>query len=105
MASLQAVIGCDKGLAGTGMAHFAGIQQGGRLGGNAHHDALFSQVFAKELSVAQAVLQSQGLAISTEQGLGKDFTPAVKQAWSDAYGLLSGVMIAAAEQVESRSAA
>ena len=30
MASLQAVIGCNKGLAGTGMAHFAGIQQGNR---------------------------------------------------------------------------
>ncbi|CUA99512.1 Hemoglobin-like flavoprotein [Thiomonas bhubaneswarensis] len=45
------------------------------------------------------------LLYALEQGLGKDFTPAVKQAWSDAYGLLSGVMIAAAEQVESRSAA
>ena len=30
------------------------------------------------------------------QGLGTDFNPAVKQAWTDAYGLLSGVMIAAA---------
>lgn len=30
------------------------------------------------------------------QGLGTDFTPAVKLAWTDAYGLLSGVMIAAA---------
>lgn len=32
-----------------------------------------------------------------EQGLGADFTPEVKAAWSEAYGLLSGVMIEAAE--------
>ena len=31
-----------------------------------------------------------------EQGLGPDFTPDVKAAWAEAYGLLSGVMIAAA---------
>ena len=40
-----------------------------------------------------------------EQGLAQDFTPQVKQAWSDAYGLLSGVMIDAAEQVEPKTAA
>lgn len=32
-----------------------------------------------------------------EQGLGPDFTPEVKAAWAEAYGLLSGVMIEAAE--------
>ncbi|GGF45885.1 hemoglobin [Azorhizobium oxalatiphilum] len=32
-----------------------------------------------------------------EQGLGPDFTPEVKAAWAEAYTLLSGVMIAAAE--------
>ncbi len=30
-----------------------------------------------------------------EQGLGPDFTPATKAAWTSAYGTLSGVMIAA----------
>lgn len=35
-----------------------------------------------------------------EQGLGADFTPEVKTAWTDAYGLLSSVMIAAAEAPE-----
>ena len=45
------------------------------------------------------------LLYALEQGLGQDFTPPVKQAWTDAYGLLSGVMIAAAEQVESKSGA
>jgi len=33
-----------------------------------------------------------------EQGLGKGFTPAVKDAWTTAYGALSGAMIAAAEK-------
>ncbi|QRG06523.1 hemin receptor [Xanthobacter dioxanivorans] len=32
-----------------------------------------------------------------EQGLGADFTPEVKAAWTEAYGLLSSVMISAAE--------
>ncbi|MFG1348185.1 globin family protein [Xanthobacter autotrophicus] len=36
-----------------------------------------------------------------EQGLGEAFTPEVKTAWADAYGLLSSVMIAAAETPES----
>ncbi len=39
-----------------------------------------------------------------EQGLAQDFTAPVKQAWTDAYGLLSGVMIAAAEQAEPEAA-
>ncbi|MCU4179584.1 globin family protein [Bosea sp. BH3] len=33
-----------------------------------------------------------------EQGLGEGFTPAVKDAWTTAYGALSGAMIAAAEK-------
>jgi hemoglobin-like flavoprotein len=33
-----------------------------------------------------------------EQGLGDGFTPAVKDAWTTAYGALSGAMIAAAEK-------
>ena len=36
-----------------------------------------------------------------EQGLGEAFTPEVKTAWADAYGLLSSVMIAAADAPES----
>lgn len=32
-----------------------------------------------------------------EQGLGDGFTPEVKEAWTQAYGLLSSVMIAASE--------
>ncbi|MDI4658951.1 globin family protein [Xanthobacter autotrophicus] len=36
-----------------------------------------------------------------EQGLGEAFTPEVKTAWADAYGLLSSVMIAAAETPEA----
>lgn len=30
-----------------------------------------------------------------EQGLGPDFTPAVKQAWTEAYGVMSSTMITA----------
>ncbi|UZF92360.1 globin family protein [Bosea sp. NBC_00550] len=33
-----------------------------------------------------------------EQGLGEGFTPAVRDAWTNAYGTLSGAMIAAASQ-------
>jgi nitric oxide dioxygenase len=45
------------------------------------------------------------LLYALEQGLDQDFTPPVKQAWTDAYGVLSGVMIDAAEQVEPNTAA
>ena len=38
----------------------------------------------------------EALLDTLAKGLGADFTPAVKQAWTDAYGLLSDVMIAAA---------
>ncbi|OYY26324.1 MAG: hemin receptor [Azorhizobium sp. 35-67-15] len=40
-----------------------------------------------------------------EQGLGADFTPEVRDAWSEAYGLLSSVMIAAAEDAAPAPAA
>ncbi|GLK83427.1 globin family protein [Ancylobacter defluvii] len=33
-----------------------------------------------------------------DQGLGEDFTPPVRTAWTEAYQLLAGVMIAAMEQ-------
>lgn len=36
-------------------------------------------------------------------GLGSAFTPEVKQAWSDAYAVLAGVMIAAAERFETEN--
>jgi nitric oxide dioxygenase len=36
-----------------------------------------------------------------EQGLGEAFTPAVRQAWAEAYAALSGAMIAAARSVEA----
>lgn len=35
-----------------------------------------------------------------EQGLGEAFTPEARAAWAGAYGIVSSVMIAAAEQVE-----
>jgi nitric oxide dioxygenase len=38
----------------------------------------------------------EALPWTLEKGLGADFTPAVKAAWTDAYKTLSGVMIAAA---------
>jgi hemoglobin-like flavoprotein len=38
----------------------------------------------------------QSLLWTLEQGLGADFTPEVRQAWAEAFGLLSGAMIAAA---------
>ena len=41
-------------------------------------------------SVGAALLWTLG------EGLGPDFTPAVREAWASAYGLLSGVMIEAA---------
>ncbi|MFG1463921.1 globin family protein [Xanthobacter sp. DSM 24535] len=40
-----------------------------------------------------------------EQGLGADFTPEVRDAWSEAYGLLSSVMIAAAAEAAAQAAA
>ena len=40
-----------------------------------------------------------------EQGLGDAFTPEVRAAWAGAYGIVSSVMIAAAEQVEIEASA
>jgi hemoglobin-like flavoprotein len=37
-----------------------------------------------------------------EKGLGDEFTPDVKGAWTDAYGLLAGVMKEAAAQADNR---
>jgi hemoglobin-like flavoprotein len=34
-----------------------------------------------------------------EQGLGPDFTPAVREAWVETYGLVAGVMMAAAAEI------
>jgi len=40
-----------------------------------------------------------------EQGLGDDFTPEVRAAWAEAYTILSGVMIAAAEAPAAQTVA
>ncbi|MBC8550552.1 MAG: hemin receptor [Candidatus Brocadiales bacterium] len=40
----------------------------------------------------------EALLWTLEQGLGSDFTPEVKEAWTEAYKLLSGVMIDAARE-------
>jgi nitric oxide dioxygenase len=39
-----------------------------------------------------------------DKGLGADFTPAVREAWATAYGLLSGVMIEAQQAVPPKAA-
>jgi hemoglobin-like flavoprotein len=46
----------------------------------------------------------QALLDTLEKGLGADFTPEVREAWAQAYGLLSGVMIAAQEAAQKRAA-
>ncbi len=40
----------------------------------------------------------EALLWTLEQGLGSDFTPEAKDAWAEAYKLLSGVMISAARE-------
>ncbi|MHB8252286.1 MAG: globin family protein [Acidiferrobacter sp.] len=45
------------------------------------------------------------LIYALEQGLAEDFTAPVKQAWIDVYGLLSGVMIEAAELCKQKGTA
>ncbi len=40
----------------------------------------------------------EALLWTLEQGLGSDFTPEAKEAWTEAYKLLSGVMIDAARE-------
>ena len=43
----------------------------------------------------------EALIWTLEQGLGADFTPATRRAWTDAYAGLAWVMIAAAEEDEA----
>jgi hemoglobin-like flavoprotein len=40
----------------------------------------------------------EALIWTLEQGLGADFTPATRRAWTDAYASLAWAMIAAAEE-------
>jgi hemoglobin-like flavoprotein len=42
----------------------------------------------------------QALIETLDTGLGEAFTPPVREAWTAAYGLLAGVMIAAAREVQ-----
>ena len=44
----------------------------------------------------------QTLMWTLEKALGPAFTPAVRDAWSEAYGILAEAMIAAAKQVPDR---
>ena len=75
--------------------------------GNLHqmdHIALAVQDLGKRhvrRGVTAADYQPMGDALlwTLEQGLGIDFTPAVKAAWIEAYATLAGVMIAAAAPV------
>ncbi|MGQ5523492.1 globin family protein [Chitinimonas sp. PSY-7] len=50
--------------------------------------------------VQPAHYQTVGAALiqTLEQGLGKDFTPAVKEAWTEVYTTMAGVMIPASTQ-------
>lgn len=49
------------------------------------------------VGAAHYVPVGAALLWTLEQGLGEGFTPEVKDAWTTAYGTLSGAMIAAAE--------
>ena len=51
--------------------------------------------------VQDAHYETVGSALlwTLEQGLGEAFTPEVREAWAEAYGLLSGVMKQAAKEV------
>jgi nitric oxide dioxygenase len=49
---------------------------------------------------AHYAVVGETLLWTLEQGLGEAFTPEVKEAWTEAYALLSGAMIAAARKVE-----
>lgn len=69
-----------------------------------------AQALAKR-HVAYGVTEAHYAPVGTallwtlEQGLGPDFTPEVKAAWAEAYGLLSSVMIAAAAEAAPAPAA
>jgi hemoglobin-like flavoprotein len=47
---------------------------------------------------------AEALLWTLEQGMGKDFTPEVKQAWTEAYGLLATTMQGGAARVEAKAA-
>jgi hemoglobin-like flavoprotein len=47
---------------------------------------------------------AEALLWTLEQGMGKDFTPEVKQAWTKAYGLLATTMQGGAARVEAKAA-
>jgi nitric oxide dioxygenase len=47
---------------------------------------------------AHYAVVGQALIDTLDKGLGADFTPDVREAWTTAYGLLSGVMIEASAQ-------
>ncbi|WP_127090926.1 globin family protein [Aquabacter cavernae] len=69
-----------------------------------------AQVLAKRhvaYGVKDAHYAPVGAALlwTLEQGLGPDFTPEVKAAWAEAYGILSSVMIAAAAEAAPTTAA
>ncbi|MEW6123984.1 MAG: globin family protein [Pseudomonadota bacterium] len=69
-----------------------------------------AQVLAKRhlaYGVREAHYAPVGAALlwTLEQGLGDAFTPEVKAAWAEAYGLLASVMIAAAAEVAPAPAA
>jgi hemoglobin-like flavoprotein len=46
----------------------------------------------------------EALLWTLEQGLGKDFTAEVREAWASAYGLLSRTMMDAASEMTRRAA-
>lgn len=47
---------------------------------------------------------AEALLWTLEQGMGKEFTPEVKQAWTEAYGLLAATMQGGAARVEAKAA-
>jgi len=49
------------------------------------------------VSAAHYGTVGQALLKTLEQGLGTDFTPQVRESWTEVYGVMSSVMVAAAE--------
>lgn len=56
--------------------------------------------------VKEAHYATVGAALlwTLEQGLGEAFTPAMRDAWAEAYGIVSGAMMAAAAEAAPRAA-
>jgi len=54
---------------------------------------------------AHYAVVGQALLDTLQKGLGADFTPETREAWTTAYGTLSSVMIAAAEALPKTKAA